>query len=472
MERERWIRRRAAGCLLTAALALGLAGQSAVDRDAPTVEGRPAAVRLSGFYDPARGFLEATARLRFAGQAAAQPLWLANELRLKSVSGGAMTQPQFSSDSGVFVVQCPLGGELVLDYGGRLSPALQPLPAEPAGKRGADDCRILSHVMDYYPHPQGDFMAMDVTIRVPGGWSCLGSGVQRSVASGPGYGEYSFSHPLCKGMTLVFGRFRPLGLLAGEITMRLYGWKGIDFRKYYAESDMAGIAGFYRGRFGPLPVPELAILFRRGEGFRGVSYSGLLVLNVDRRCKGIDPFDRETPLETSLLAMVDPATDLLAHEMAHQWWGGVVSWKQGNDNWIAEGLATYSSLLYLRQRCGEKRFHAVCQRLRAGLERYAGTGVPADGAKLKVQFRDPAVYQALAYVKPALMLAELSGARGDDEVCRRLRDILESRRGRSLDGREFLDLLAGGDTVMRKWMDEWIFSKASPNFPEQIKGSV
>ncbi len=466
MDRERRIRRRAAGCLLAAGLALALSGQNAVDRDAATVEGRPAAMRLSGYYDPARGFLEATARLRFAGQAAERPLWLANDLRLKSVSGGAMTLPPFSSDSGVFMVECPAGGELVLDYSGSFAPALQPLPAEPAGAKGADDCRILSHVMDYYPHPQGDFMAMDVTIRVPDGWSCLGSGVQRSLVNGSGYDEYSFSHPLCKGMTLVFGRFRELGRLAGEIPLRLYGWKGLDFRKYYDEAGMTEIADFFRGRFGPLPVPELTILFRRGEGFRGVSYSGLLVLNVDRGRKGIDPFDRGTALETSLLAMADPATDLLAHEMAHQWWGGVVSWKGGNDNWIAEGLATYSSLLYLRQRFGEKRFHEVCQRLHAGLARHAGAAVPADGAKLKVQFRDPAVYQALAYVKPALMLVALSGARGEDEVCRRLRGILESRRGRSLDSREFLDLLAAGDPVMRQWMDEWIFSKNMPKFPE------
>lgn len=467
MVRERRFMWRAAGWLLAAGAALALPGQNAIDRDAATVEGKPAAMRLSGYYDPARGFLEATARLSFAGQAAERPLWLANDLRLKSVSGGAMTLPPFSSDSGVFMVECPAGGELVLDYSGSFAPALQPLPSEPAGKKGADDCRILSHVMDYYPHPQGDFMAMDVTIRVPGGWSCLGSGIQRSVTSGPGYDEYSFSHPLCKGMTLVFGRFRPLGLLDGAIPLRLFGWKGLDFCKYYDEACMQGIAGFFRDRFGPLPVPELTILFRRGEGFRGVSYSGLLVLNVDRRRRGIDPFDRGTALETSLLAMEDPAIDLLAHEMAHQWWGGVVSWKEGNDNWIAEGLATYSSLLCLRERSGEKRYRAVCERLRAGLERYAGAAVPADGARLKVMFRDPAAYQALAYVKPALMLVELAAARGEDDVCRRLRFILESRRGRSLNGREFLDLLADGDLAMRQWMNEWIFSKGMPRFPVQ-----
>jgi hypothetical protein len=459
--------KRLAGCLLAAGLALALPGQGAVDRDAPTVEGKPAAMRLSGYYDPARGFLEATARLRFSSQAAERPLWLANELQLKSVSGGAMTLPPFSSDSGVFVVECPAGGELVLDYSGKLAPGLQPLPAEPAGKKGADDCRILSHVMDYYPHPQGDFMAIDVTIRVPGGWSCLGSGAQRLVATASGYDEYSFNHPMCKGMTLVFGRFRELGTLAGEIPLRLYGWKGLDFRKYYDEASMTEIAGFFRERFGPLPVQEIAILFRRGEGFRGVSYSGLLVLNVDRRRKGIDPFARGTALETSLLSISDPAIDLLSHEMAHQWWGGVVSWKQGNDTWITEGLATYSSLLYLRRRCGEKAYLKVCQRLRDGIGRYADVGVPADGAKLKVLTRDPGAYQAMAYVKPALMLVELAAARGEDEVCRRLRAVLEGGRGRSLDGREFLDLLAGGDAAMRQWMDEWIFAKTMSPYPEK-----
>ena len=38
------------------------------------------------------------------------------------------------------------------------------------------------------------------------------------------------------------------------------------------------------------------------------------------------------------------------HEIAHQWWGNVVSTYSAADVWIMEALATYSSLLALEHR--------------------------------------------------------------------------------------------------------------------------
>ena len=39
--------------------------------------------------------------------------------------------------------------------------------------------------------------------------------------------------------------------------------------------------------------------------------------------------------------------DVLIHELAHQWWGGVISWETYRDEWITEGGAQFSALLYL-----------------------------------------------------------------------------------------------------------------------------
>ena len=46
-------------------------------------------------------------------------------------------------------------------------------------------------------------------------------------------------------------------------------------------------------------------------------------------------------------------TDLMvAHEVAHQWWGNVVSIESYQDEWIPEALAHYSALLWLEKKRG------------------------------------------------------------------------------------------------------------------------
>ena len=36
----------------------------------------------------------------------------------------------------------------------------------------------------------------------------------------------------------------------------------------------------------------------------------------------------------------------LAHEIAHQFWGGAVGWESYHEQWISEGFAQYFALLY------------------------------------------------------------------------------------------------------------------------------
>jgi aminopeptidase N len=36
----------------------------------------------------------------------------------------------------------------------------------------------------------------------------------------------------------------------------------------------------------------------------------------------------------------------IAHETAHQWWGDVVAWRSYRDQWLSEGFAEYSGVLY------------------------------------------------------------------------------------------------------------------------------
>jgi hypothetical protein len=97
------------------------------------------------------------------------------------------------------------------------------------------------------------------------------------------------------------------------------------------------------------------------------------------------------------------------------------------------------------------------------VKKYAKLGVPADGFKLKLLNRDLKIYQALVYVKPALMLAAMADTIGEGELCRRLRGILKERRCRNLDTAEFLDVLSGGDENLHARLKEWICSRGLPD---------
>ena len=446
------------------AMAGNLNGSVVAAETGLSANGRLQSMRVDGYFDPGRNFLDATAWLRFVGPAGDKQLWLANELLLRSVRGGSVTVNPFASETGLFVVQCPPENELELSYSGQL--AVKPDPFDPLPKKGkgakSDDCRFLSYITDYYPHPQLDFTSLEMNMRIPSGWNCLGSGTLRSVHSETDGNTYSFANPEAKGMSLVCGRFQQLGQLAAAVPVRLHGWAGFDYRRYYSDAELAGLISFYLERFGPLGVPEMNILFRRGTNFGGISYSGLIVLNIDEEWALLSPRTSRNREATSLLSLDNAWSDLMSHEVSHQWWGGLISWETVSDNWITEGLATYSSLLFLKKCRGEKAFAGVLQRLRNDVKRYAWLGVPADGSKLKLLQRNVNAYQALVYAKPALMLAALAATIGEDELCRRLRGLLTERRGRNVGTAELLARLSAGDEKMRLRLEAWICARGLP----------
>jgi hypothetical protein len=430
-------------------------------------DNRLQSLKIDGYFDPARNFLDATVRLSFAQPAGELCLWLAPELELSSVRSGSHPVLKFKRDSGQFVVQNQVEEDLELRYSGRL--VLNQDPFVSSCRQNAaqpqpdiDDYRFLSYIKDFYPHPQFDFTSMNITFSVPSGWNCLGSGHLLSVQPGPDVSTFIFDNSEAKGMALVCGHFTQLDLVDGVIPLRLYGGPGFKYKRYFSGPEIIRVLSFFHECFGPLNIRELHVLFKRGSNYGGLSYNGLLVLSVDESLNRMMAKERKEIESGSPIAMIDSKTDLLTHEMAHQWWGGLMSWKTTADNWITEGLATYSTLLCVRKWEGEKAYRKVLKQLRARVKKYAGLGTPAEGFQLKLLNRDIKVYQTLVYIKPVLMFAELADKMGEAELCRRLRSVLQERRCTNVNTQEFLSLLSAGDEAVRARLAEWICSKGLP----------
>lgn len=108
----------------------------------------------------------------------------------------------------------------------------------------------------------------------------------------------------------------------------------------------------------------------------------------------------------------------IAHETSHQWWGDQVLWRSYRDQWLSEGFAEYSGMLYTQLRDKTKSEKELVQRARESLKEPPrtltgiGPGRLADVAPLVMGYRaetreTQGAYTALIYNKGALVLRML-----------------------------------------------------------------
>ena len=108
----------------------------------------------------------------------------------------------------------------------------------------------------------------------------------------------------------------------------------------------------------------------------------------------------------------------IAHETSHQWWGDMVLWRSYRDQWLSEGFAEYSGMLYVQLRDKTHSEKELIQRARDELKmpprtltgigpgRLVDVGPLVMGRRLESRETGGA-YTALTYEKGALVLRML-----------------------------------------------------------------
>lgn len=115
---------------------------------------------------------------------------------------------------------------------------------------------------------------------------------------------------------------------------------------------------------------------------------------------------------------VNRTFSFLAHETSHQWWGDMVLWRSYRDQWLSEGFAEYSGLLYVQTREETSSQRELIRRDREALKqpprtfqgighgRLVDVGPLTMGHRLQSQ-KTLGAYSALVYAKGALVLRML-----------------------------------------------------------------
>lgn len=127
---------------------------------------------------------------------------------------------------------------------------------------------------------------------------------------------------------------------------------------------------------------------------------------------------------------------LAAHELAHQWWGNLVTNAEWTHLWLNEGMATFMAAAYVESRSGREGYERLIAAYRTDYEQ-----VRAAGRDKPLEFdswdRPTADDRTLVYRKGAYVLHLLRGELGDEAFWAGLKAYTQEFAGRSVVSRDF-----------------------------------
>ena len=157
-----------------------------------------------------------------------------------------------------------------------------------------------------------------------------------------------------------------------------------------------------------------------------------------------------------------PATNLVAHEIAHQWFGDSVTESDWDDVWLSEGFATYFTLLCVEHVEGRDAFMSGLKRSRAavfGLE----AKLP-DTPVIHENLGDmKKVLNRLIYEKGGWTLHMLRGLIGMEAFRAGVRDYYQRYKGRNATTADFQRVMEEHSGIALGWfLDQWLRRAGTP----------
>jgi hypothetical protein len=470
-------------------------------------------------FSPDRLWVDGRARLRIRTRApmlATMTLHLAEPLVVRSITSrefGRLLHLRIVGQNSI-LISLPAGVpsdtelELTVIYGGRLAPqtvdreaiAVQQGAASVQLEREEARMPLEAHFVysnRSYWYPQAtvtDYATAVLTIVVPAEFDAVASGTPR--------GEPSFVDPLTPGQRpakqYVFDTTRPARYLACVIS-RFHGleparlnlptapvrrtqptsgepraaddgddadrWPVSVFvetnpREFGRAKNFADrttdILTFYASLLGDAPYNSFTLAITESDLPGGHSPAYFAIL--DQPLPSSPLVWRNDPV-----AFENYPSFFLAHEVAHQWWGQAVGWKNYHEQWLSEGFAQYFAALYAERERGAEQFTSVIRQMRRWAIEMSPQGPVYLGYRLGHIKGDTRVFRAVVYNKGAMVLHMLRRFVGDRAFFAGLREFYAAERFRKAGTDDFQAAMeAACGKSLQRFFDRWIFESDIP----------
>ena len=239
--------------------------------------------------------------------------------------------------------------------------------------------------------------------------------------------------------------------------------------------EVADAYEFLAAKLGPPPLKTLSVSpipGTFGQGFPGLIYLSTLSY--------LDPRDRPASTDDAY-QRVFFSDILVAHEVAHQWWGNQVASASYQEEWMMEALANYSALMLLEKRKGTKVLDQVLDGYRQHLLSKTAAGKTIDSVGpirlgLRLESSEaPQAWRMITYEKGTWILHMLRRRLGDAAWDQLLAKIVREYQSRKLSAAGFLQeaarLLPKGDVdpKLENFAGTWISGTGIPTL--KLSGS-
>jgi len=287
-----------------------------------------------------------------------------------------------------------------------------------------------------------DKATYEVEATVPEGLSALSNGVPGGDTDSGGWTTWKWSEkvPMASYLAfLVIGKFRvetsehkgkPL-VTAVQSTLPRGGPADL------AMAQTGKIIDFLETQFGPYPFE---------------SYGGIVV-DDERIRYALETQSR--PVYGGVFFKQGPFTDVVAHELAHQWFGDSVSVARWRDIWLNEGFATYAEWLWTEEQ--------------GGLSVQESFQREYDDTNWEKPSVDPGraeLFGRAVYKRGGLAVHALRLEVGDTDFFRILKTWTAEKRNGNATTADFITLAerVSGDSLDRLF-DDWLVGASPPEIP-------
>ncbi|MCD7097964.1 M1 family aminopeptidase [Stenotrophomonas sp. MMGLT7] len=147
---------------------------------------------------------------------------------------------------------------------------------------------------------------------------------------------------------------------------------------------------------------------------------------------------------------------IIAHEMAHQWWGNLVTCASWQDFWLNEGIATFMVAAWKERAFGPSAYQEELEGAQRRLERARASGFDKPLA-WSGAYPSLGIRRAIQYSKGALFVDHLRNVLGEEAFWNGIRRFTREHAGKTATSQDFqvaMEKASGSDlsSLFREWV--------------------